>query len=66
MIQAWLKSDNGELLNMAHGMAEQSTMMPGCPSYIFEDFKDSAAAMRMKGMRVTSIMDAFKNMGMGY
>lgn len=66
MIQAWLKSDNGELLNMAHGMAEQSTMMPGCPSYIFQDFKDSAAAMRMKGMRVTSIMDAFKNMGMGY
>jgi hypothetical protein len=66
MIQAWLKLDEEELLNMAHGMAEQSAVMPGCPSYILQDMKDAATAMRMKGMEVTSIMDAFKNMGIRY
>ena len=66
MIQAWLKSDKEDLLKMAHSMAEQTTMMPGCPAYIVKDLSNAATAMRKKGMEVTSIMDAFKNMSMGY
>lgn len=66
MIQAWLKSENKDLLKMAHGMAEQTTMMPGCPAYIRRDMKDADMALRKKGMEVTSIMDAFENMGRGW
>lgn len=65
MIQVWLKSENKDLLKMAHSMAEQTTMMPGCPAYIRRDMKDADMALRKKGMEVTSIMDAFENIGMG-
>jgi hypothetical protein len=34
MVQAWSKSDAEHFLKMAHGTAEQVTMMPGCPRYL--------------------------------
>lgn len=59
MIQAWSKSESEYYLKMAHSMAEQTTMMPGCPAYIRHDMDEAAKAMRMKGMKVESLRDAF-------
>jgi hypothetical protein len=60
MIQAWSKSEDEHYLRQAHGMGEQTTMMPGCPPYIFSDVEDAAKALRNKGLRVESIRDALR------
>ena len=57
MLQAWSKSEEEHLLRMAHGMAEQTCMMPGCPSYIRDDLNAVTKVMKAKGMKVESIMN---------
>lgn len=58
MLQAWKKSKEEHILKMAHGMAEQTCMMPGCPAYIRQDKSDLETAMKKKGMEVESILNA--------
>jgi len=60
MLQAWTKSKEEHVLKMAHGMAEQTCMMPGCPPYICQDMNDVETAMKKKGMKVESMMNAFR------
>ena len=50
MLQAWSKSEEEHILKMAHGMAQQTLMMPGAPSYIVVDKQNIEAAMYRKGI----------------
>ena len=62
MLQAWSKSEQEHNLRMAHGMAESTCMMPGCPPYIRQDMNEIARAMKKRGMKVDSIMNAFNGL----
>jgi len=52
MLQSYSKSNEDHKLQMGHGMAQQTLMMPGCPSYISQDVKDIEKSMRRKGMSI--------------
>lgn len=52
MIQAWMKSDEEWLLERAHGMTQQTMMMPGHPSYFHQTLIEIETIMKMKGMKV--------------
>ncbi|KAL7543027.1 hypothetical protein ACHAWF_007306, partial [Thalassiosira exigua] len=51
-VQAMVKSGEDHYPRMAHGMAQQNTMMPGHPAYIRKDLEEVENAMTAKGMAV--------------
>ncbi|KAL9181530.1 hypothetical protein ACHAXT_010335 [Thalassiosira profunda] len=61
MIQAMIKSGEEHNLKMAHGMAQQTMMMPGHPAYIRQDLVDVEKVMAERGMQVER--DIFGMMG---
>lgn len=63
MIQAWVKSDTKSNLKHAHGMAQQTMMMPGHPRYIQQDLIEVERIMKMKGMKVERFGFGFGGMG---
>jgi hypothetical protein len=64
MLEAWSKSDDKYTLKRAHGMAQQTLMMPGCPRYIRDDMEKVEEAMRRQGVEVEDLM-AGLGMGLG-
>lgn len=70
MLQAYSKCDNEHSLQMGHGMAQQTLMMPGCPRYILQDKIDIEKAMRRKGIAIEDLMETLTrnmaSMGMGF
>eukprot|EP00594_Rhizosolenia_setigera_P005872 CAMPEP_0178945470 /NCGR_PEP_ID=MMETSP0789-20121207/3754_1 /TAXON_ID=3005 /ORGANISM="Rhizosolenia setigera, Strain CCMP 1694" /LENGTH=605 /DNA_ID=CAMNT_0020625367 /DNA_START=1 /DNA_END=1818 /DNA_ORIENTATION=+ len=52
MISAWMKTGNKDRIKLAHGMAQQTCMMGGYPSYIQDDLMEVEALMRKKGIPI--------------
>eukprot|EP00592_Proboscia_alata_P015158 CAMPEP_0194394740 /NCGR_PEP_ID=MMETSP0174-20130528/124026_1 /TAXON_ID=216777 /ORGANISM="Proboscia alata, Strain PI-D3" /LENGTH=615 /DNA_ID=CAMNT_0039190579 /DNA_START=9 /DNA_END=1856 /DNA_ORIENTATION=+ len=61
MIQAWSKSNEENYLKMGHGMAQQTLMMPGCPTYIQQDMRTVENAMHRKGITAEDIIDNLRS-----
>jgi hypothetical protein len=65
MVMAWSQSDAEHVLKMAHGMAEQTIMMPGCPVYMHHARDNVARTMRAKGLAVVTMREQLRNFHMG-
>jgi len=61
MIQAWSKSNDENYLKTGHGMAQQTLMMPGCPTYIQQDMRTIEMAMDRKGIAAEDMMDNLRS-----
>lgn len=52
MIHAWMKTNQEHYILQAHGMAQQSSHMPGHPPFVREDLIEVEALMKKKGMPI--------------
>lgn len=69
MLESWSKSDSELVLKKAHGMANQTLMMPGCPRIIRQDLETIESSLRHKGFDIpedpmTTLRKNMANVGM--